>query len=93
MAQNVPFTRFTICRPFHKEENGAENGWSVITVSDNGPGLDTEKAGSAFHIGLQNVRERLRMMSGGSLELQSAPAVGTTVTVRLPPPDMGGNGG
>ena len=71
----------------------AENGWSVITVSDNGPGLDTEKAGSAFHIGLQNVRERLRMMSGGSLELQSAPAVGTTVTVRLPPPDMGGNGG
>ncbi len=63
----------------------AENGWSVITVSDNGPGLAPSKDASEFHIGLQNVRDRLQMMSGGSLELQSTPSVGTTVTVRIPP--------
>lgn len=63
----------------------AENGWSVITVSDNGPGLAPSKDASEFHIGLQNVRGRLLMMSGGSLELQSTPSVGTTVTVRIPP--------
>ncbi len=63
----------------------AENGWSVITVSDNGPGLAPSKDASEFHIGLQNVRDRLQMMSDGSLELQSTPSVGTTVTVRIPP--------
>ena len=63
----------------------AENGWSVITVSDNGPGLVPNRDASDFHIGLQNVRDRLQMMSGGALEFQSTPSVGTTVTVRIPP--------
>ena len=58
---------------------------TVITVSDNGPGLVPNRDASDFHIGLQNVRDRLQMMSGGSLEFQSTPSVGTTVTVRIPP--------
>lgn len=62
-----------------------ESGWSVITVRDNGPGLDPGKESSEFHIGLQNVRDRLEMMSGGSMDLQSTPSIGTTVTVRIPP--------
>jgi hypothetical protein len=62
----------------------AEDGWSIITVTDNGPGLEMKKDDSEFHIGLQNVQNRLRMMSGGELTLQSIPALGTTVTVRIP---------
>ena len=68
----------------------AENGWSVITVNDNGPGLNLNKDASDFHIGLQNVQDRLRMMSSGSLNFQSTPNVGTTVTVRIPPPGITG---
>ena len=68
----------------------AEDGWSVITVSDNGPGFDPNKDDSGFHIGLQNVQDRLRMMCGGELTLHSAPAVGTTVTVRIPPTGISG---
>ena len=63
----------------------AEDGWSIITVKDNGPGLDPDNDDSEFHVGLQNVRNRLEMMSGGSLRFQSTPSVGTTVTVRIPP--------
>ena len=68
----------------------AEDGWSVITVNDNGPGLNLNKDASDFHIGLQNVQDRLRMMSNGSLDFQSTPDVGTTVTVRIPPPGITG---
>jgi sensor histidine kinase YesM len=58
-----------------------------ITVTDNGPGFDPEKwqkdQGSS-HVGIQNVRERLAQMCGGSLRVESTPGAGTTVTVTLP---------
>ena len=58
-----------------------------ITVTDNGPGFDSEKQQKdtgKSHVGLQNVRERLAQMCGGSLRVESAPGAGTAVTIILP---------
>lgn len=59
-------------------------GCSVITVEDNGPGMDLSKKDQDVHIGLQNVRERLEMINGGTLTVQSEPGAGTKVTIRIP---------
>ena len=63
-----------------------------ITVSDDGPGFDPdEMAGDGErHIGLQNVRERLRHVCGGGLRIESAPGKGCRVTIELPK-ETGGN--
>lgn len=58
----------------------------VISVIDNGKGFDpegTEEAGG-MHIGIRNVRERIEVLCGGSLEIESEPGKGSTVTIRLP---------
>ena len=58
----------------------------VISVIDNGKGFDpegTEEAGG-MHIGIRNVRERIEVLCGGTLEIESEPSKGSTVTIRLP---------
>ena len=58
-----------------------------ITVRDNGPGFDPTKPpkqDGRSHVGVQNVRERLARMCGGSMSVESAPGKGTTVTITLP---------
>ena len=58
----------------------------VISVIDNGKGFDpegTEEAGG-MHIGIRNVRERIEVLCGGTLEIESEPGKGSTVTIRLP---------
>ena len=62
----------------------AENGFSVITVEDDGPGIDTETLDPEVHVGLNNVRERLMLMCGGSLKTESLPEKGARVTVSIP---------
>ena len=54
-----------------------------IMVEDNGRGYDPSPD-SAIHVGLHNVRERLRMMCGGILEIGPREGGGTVVTVWLP---------
>ena len=61
-----------------------EDNASVITVEDDGPGFDTSFIDEESHIGLRNVRERLELMCGGQLEIESAPDRGTLVTVTIP---------
>ena len=64
---------------------GEENE-TVISVIDNGKGFDpegTEEAGG-MHIGIRNVRERIEVLCGGTLEIESEPGKGSTVTIRLP---------
>lgn len=58
----------------------------IVKVSDNGVGFvpDTLPKGDRSHIGIQNVRERLYSMCGGSLEIRSRIEVGTTATMVLP---------
>ena len=57
---------------------------SLITVEDNGPGFDPRASTESAGIGLQNVRERLEMSVGGSLEIAPRPGGGTVVTIRIP---------
>jgi len=58
---------------------------ALVIVEDNGPGFDPDAVDSGdSHIGLQNVRERLRLMCGGTLEIRSTPGSGTVVTIRIP---------
>lgn len=58
----------------------------AVTVQDDGVGFDVNapKQDGRSHIGLQNVRERLRAQCGGELQVQSEAGVGTTVKILLP---------
>ena len=58
-----------------------------ITVTDNGPGFDPAVPPAedhSTHIGIQNVRERLARLCGGSLIIASAPGAGTAARILLP---------
>ncbi len=57
-----------------------------ISVSDDGPGFDpAEKPDDGrSHIGLENVRERIRRLCGGDLRIESRPGQGSRVTIVLP---------
>jgi len=58
-----------------------------IHVIDNGPGFDPEtltEENQEAHIGLKNVRERLRHTCGGELEVNSVCGTGTTVILIIP---------
>ncbi len=56
----------------------------LIQVQDNGIGFDPDTvAGQAGHYGLLGLRERARL-AGGTLEINSAPGAGTTLSLCLP---------
>ena len=58
-----------------------------ITVTDDGAGFDVHGAApddGQSQIGLSNVRERLRRISGGELRIESAPGQGCRTTILLP---------
>ena len=59
----------------------------VIVVTDDGVGFDTSvppSDESRSHIGIVNVRQRLKEMLGGTLEIESEIGKGTVATVRIP---------
>ena len=58
----------------------------VIVIRDNGTGFDPAAAEAAEgeHIGIRNVRERIKKMCGGSLTIESGKGAGTTVIIRIP---------
>ena len=58
----------------------------LVTVSDNGAGFEQDKImdDGEQHVGLNNVRFRLSVQCGGSLEIVSMPGAGTTVTIIIP---------
>ena len=64
-------------------------GYVVISVSDDGEGFhlsnriiksDNERS----HVGLENVRNRLSIMCGGTLEIKSKLGIGTTAIMTIP---------
>jgi NarL family two-component system sensor histidine kinase YdfH len=57
-------------------------GWLEATLHDNGAGFDPQSRG-AGHYGLLGMQERARL-AGGSVEIDSRPGAGTTITLRLP---------
>ena len=56
-----------------------------ISVEDDGVGFDTSKLlDDKNHIGIRNIRDRLNVMVGGRLEIESAVGVGTKVLITIP---------
>ena len=62
-----------------------EDSFEVI-VSDDGNGFDTTevKNDGRSHIGMDNVRRRIKEMCGGSVRIESKIGEGTVATVVLP---------
>lgn len=57
-----------------------------ICIQDNGVGFNQEekKEDGCSHIGIDNVKNRLKKMCNGELEVKSEIGVGTTVIMRIP---------
>ena len=56
-----------------------------ISVVDDGVGFDTSVLiDERTHVGLHNIRERLKVMVNGTLEIESTVGVGTKVLVTIP---------
>lgn len=58
----------------------------MVLISDNGVGFDPNAVSpqDRNHVGLENVKNRLRLMCDAALEVQSAPGAGTTITISVP---------
>ena len=56
-----------------------------ISVVDDGVGFDTDALiDDRKHVGLRNIRERLKEMVNGTLEIESTVGAGTKVVVKIP---------
>ena len=56
-----------------------------VSVEDDGVGFDTsELLDDRKHVGIRNIRGRLKAMVNGTLEIKSAEGVGTTVLIKIP---------
>ena len=56
-----------------------------VSVEDDGIGFDTTLLlDERKHVGLRNIRERLKAMVNGTLEIESTIGVGTKVLIRIP---------
>ncbi len=55
----------------------------LISVEDSGPGYSPEKD-DEIHVGIQNIRRRLQLMCGASLEIRPGNVRGTVVVIRIP---------
>ena len=58
----------------------------VVSVKDTGVGFDPEhyRDDGKVHIGMENVRERIENMAGGTLKVTSAPGEGCLTVITLP---------
>jgi sensor histidine kinase YesM len=58
---------------------------NCVTVEDDGVGFDTDVLlDERKHVGIRNIRGRLKEMVNGTLEINSTEGVGTTVLIRIP---------
>jgi sensor histidine kinase YesM len=64
---------------------GAAGGHQIV-IRDNGVGFDVNALETLDddHIGIRNVRERLKKMCGGTLTIDSRIGEGTTAVIRIP---------
>lgn len=65
------------------EKRGNDN---IIIIADDGVGFELEKIlnDGNQHIGIENVRERLRIMFKAEMEIKSFTGIGTTVKIVIP---------
>ena len=62
-----------------REDNGI-----LIKVTDDGVGFQPMSYNKEESVGLKNVQYRLEKMVNGSLDIESHPGEGTTVTIKIP---------
>ena len=56
-----------------------------VLVEDDGVGFDTSvMIDERAHVGIRNIRERLKVMVNGTMEIESTVGVGTRVLVKIP---------
>lgn len=56
-----------------------------VSVEDDGVGFDTSiLRDEREHVGIRNIRGRLKAMVDGTLEIESTPGVGTKVLIKIP---------
>lgn len=69
-----------VIKAYETEEN------YVVVVEDDGVGFDVNAKpnDNRVHIGIENVRKRLELVSNGTLEIKSEIGKGTNVTIRIP---------
>lgn len=67
-----------------------ESHWIVIEIRDDGVGFNTDelynldrKKDNELHIGLKNVKERVKRLANGEVNIESTIGTGTVVTIRL----------
>ena len=70
-------------RTRHTDSDGSGPSATEIIVEDNGPGFDPSDE-SKPHTTLNNIRQRLEMMCGGSMSIMPRDGGGTVVTVTIP---------
>ena len=56
----------------------------VISVADDGVGFDVTRQMDSSHIGIENVKNRVKTLVGGNLSISSEPGKGTVATIRFP---------
>ena len=57
----------------------------IVVIADDGVGIQPIGAAEGrSHIGIENVRSRLSVLCGGTLEIKSETGMGTTVTITVP---------
>ena len=57
-----------------------------VAIEDDGVGFDPEKSmdDGRKHVGIANVKYRLEVVCGGSLDIKSEIGKGSVVTIRIP---------
>ena len=65
-------------------ETFRENGDVMIRILDNGVGFDVKELEKTGGNGIKNSRERIEILTGGSLHVISNPGKGTKVIIRIP---------
>ena len=64
--------------------------YAIVCIEDNGIGMETEDESMPIdldgksHIGLSNVRERLKLICNGKMKIESEKNCGTKITIRIP---------
>ncbi len=65
-------------------ESYKEEDVFIVKITDDGVGFKEPLQDDRAHVGVNNVRQRLELMTGGSLEIESEPAKGTICTITIP---------